>query len=210
MKLYRLLLSLALCGLALVSLGAQAAGVDVSGFVTSHADLFAGLSMLGFAGAVKTQGTELWLLDPADESVLKVGCVTTITGLTAARDQIETTCLDSSARTYEAGMATPGTASFTVNFDPADASHVRLHELYVSGTKVDWALGWSDFTPGPPAAGPVPVADSAGNFNLPATRSWITFNGYISDLPFDFALNTVVTSNISVQVSDFPLLVPKA
>jgi len=159
--------------------------------------------------AVKTQGTELWLLDPDTGLPLKVGCVTTITGLTAARDQIETTCLDSSARTYEAGMATPGTASFTVNFDPADDSHVRMHELYVSGTKVDWALGWSDFTPGPPALGPVPDADSNG-FDLPATRSWITFNGYISDLPFDFALNTVVTSNISVQVSDFPVLVPKA
>lgn len=160
--------------------------------------------------AVRTQGTELFLIDPDDNSVLKVGCVTTITGLTAARDQIETTCLDSAARTYEAGMATPGTASFGVNFDPADESHVRLHELYRLGTKVNWALGWSDFTPPPPSSGPNPTSDSAGEFDLPNGRTWITFNGYISDLPFDFALNTVVTSNISVQVSDFPTLVPKA
>lgn len=159
--------------------------------------------------SVRTQGTELWFLDPETGDPVKVGCVTTLSGLTAARDQIETTCLDSSARTYEAGMATPGAAAFTVNFDPADESHTRLHELYVAGTKVEWALGWGDYTPWLPALGPVPTGDTAGNFNLPTTRSWITFNGYVSDLPFDFALNTVVTSNISVQVSDFPILVPK-
>jgi hypothetical protein len=152
--------------------------------------------------AIKTQGTELYFIDPDSFTVTKVGCVTTITGLTAARDQIETTCLDSSARTYEAGMATPGQAQFTINFDTGDTSHTRLHELYVEGTKVDWALGWSDGTA-------LPVSDSTA-FTFPDTRSWIEFNGYISDLPFDFALNTVVTSNVSIQVSDFPVLHPKA
>ncbi|MDA8485165.1 phage tail protein [Pseudomonas resinovorans] len=164
--------------------------------------------------AVKTQGTQLFLIDPEFDSngagIIVVGCVTTITGLTAARDQIETTCLEDSARSYEAGMATPGAASFTINFDPSEASHTRLHELYVLGTKVEWALGWGDFTPGPPNPGPAPTLDSNYEFDLPAARSWITFNGYISDLPFDFALNAVVTSNVSVQVSDFPILVPKA
>jgi hypothetical protein len=160
--------------------------------------------------AIKTQGSQLFFVDPEDNSVVTIGCVTTITGLTAARDQIETTCLDSAARTYEAGMATPGAASFGINFDTSDASHVRLHELYRTGTILEFALGWADFTPPPPSAGPLPTADSNGNFVLPNTRSWITFDGYISDLPFDFALNTVVTSTVSVQVSDFPVLVPKA
>lgn len=148
--------------------------------------------------AIKTQGTQLYFIDPDDFSVVTVGCVTTITGLTAARNQIETTCLDSAARTYEAGMATPGTAQFTINFDTSDASHNRLHELYVEGTKVDWALGWSDGTA-------APTSDSTA-FTLPTSRSWIEFNGYVSDLPFDFALNAVVTSNVSIQVSDFPTL----
>ena len=153
--------------------------------------------------AVKTQGTELWFLDPSTGDPVKVGCVTSISGLTAARDQIETTCLDSAARTYEAGMATPGAATFGINFDPSDASHVRLHELYVAGTKVDWALGWSDGTADP-------TGDSSGfTLPLPTTRTWITFNGYVSDLPFDFALNAVVASTVSVQVSDFPVLHPK-
>ena len=153
--------------------------------------------------AIKTQGTQLYFIDPDGDQITTVGCVTGITGLTAARDQIETTCLDSAARTYEAGMATPGAAQFTINFDTSDASHVRLHELYRAGTDLQWAIGWSDGTLPPSGA-------SGTQFNLPTSRSWISFEGYISDLPFDFALNSVVSSNISVQVSDFPVLHEKA
>lgn len=153
--------------------------------------------------AIKTQGTQLYAIDPYDDSLITVGCVTTITGITAARDQIETTCLDSTARTYVSGMATPGTAQFTVNFDPDDATHVRIHELYVSGDTLDWAIGWSDGTA-------APTINSSGAFVLPTSRTWIAFDGFITDLPFDFALNTVVTSNVSVQVSGFPTVTPKA
>lgn len=152
--------------------------------------------------AVRTQGTELWFIDPDTGLPVKVGCVTTLTGLTAARDQIETTCLDDDARTYEPGMPTPGQAQFGLNFDPSDASHVRLHQLYVAGTTLDWALGWSD--------GVVPPTSDTSTFVFPNTRSWISFTGYISDLPFDFALNAVVSSTVSVQVSDFPVLVPRS
>lgn len=151
--------------------------------------------------AKKTQGTELWFINPATGLPVKVGCVTTITGLTAARDQIEITCLDDLARRYEAGMPTPGAAQFGINFDPSDASHVLLHQLYVAGTTLLWALGWSDGTADP-------TSDTDG-FILPNTRSWLSFEGYVSDLPFDFSLNAVVSSSVSVQVSDFPTLTPK-
>lgn len=153
--------------------------------------------------AVKTQGTQLYVIDPYDDSVITVGCVTSITGITAARDQIETTCLDSAARTYVAGMATPGTATFSINFDPSDESHVRLHELYVAGDDLQLALGWSDGTA-------APTVDSVGDFVLPTTRTWITFGGFIADLPFDFSLNAVVSSSVSVQVSGFPTVTGKA
>lgn len=153
--------------------------------------------------SVKTQGTDLYFIDPYDDSVTKVGCVTSISGINAARDQIEVTCLDSAARLYESGLGTPGQATFGINFDPSDDSHVRLHELYVAGTSLNWALGWSDGTS-------APTADSDGEVVAAAERSWITFEGYIADLPFDFALNAVVSSSVSVQVSNFPVLVPKS
>lgn len=152
--------------------------------------------------AKKTQGTELYFIDPDGFVVTKVGCITAMSGLSAGRDQIETTCLDDTARTYESGMATPAAAQFTIQFDPSDSSHVRLHELYVSGTTLDWALGWSDGTA-------APTSDSTA-FDAPATRSWLLFEGYVSDLPFDFGLNAVVQSQVSIQVSGFPTLVAKA
>ena len=152
--------------------------------------------------AVKTQGTELYVVDPDDLSVITVGCVTSITGITAARDQIETTCLDSEARTYVSGLAAPGTATFTINFDPSDASHARLHELYVEGAVLEFALGWSDDTSDPTNA-------TTDGFTLPTSRTWIAFDGFISDLPFDFSLNSVVSSSVSVQVSGLPTLTPK-
>lgn len=151
--------------------------------------------------AKKTQGTELWFIDPTGDVLTKVGCVTSITGLTAARDQIETTCLEDQARSYEAGLATPGQAQFGINFDPSDASHVRLHELYVLGENLEFALGWSD--------GVAPPTNDTSDFVLPSTRSWIRFGGFIADLPFDFSQNAVVASTVSVQVSGFPTLTPK-
>jgi hypothetical protein len=153
--------------------------------------------------AVKTQGSDLYFVDPYDNTVTKVGCVTQISGINAARDQIEVTCLDSNARIYEAGLGAPGAATFGINFDPQDDSHVRVHELYVAGDKLNWALGWSDGTV-------APTADSDGDFIANSGRSWILFNGYVSDFPFDVNLNSVVQSNVSIQVSDFPVIVPKS
>jgi hypothetical protein len=151
--------------------------------------------------AVKTQGSDLYFVDPHDNDVVKVGCVTQISGINAARDQIEVTCLDSAARIYEAGLGAPGAATFGINFDPQDDSHVRVHELYVEGVKINWALGWSDGTADP-------TADTDGEIVADGSRSWIVFNGYISDFPFDVNLNSVVQSNVSIQVSDFPVVIP--
>jgi hypothetical protein len=154
--------------------------------------------------AVKTQGTDLYVIDPEDNSVLKVGCVTSIDGIDTAIEQIETTCLESPARTYESGLATPGTASFGINVDPKDESHLRLHQLKVAGTTLMWALGWSE-SPNTP-----PTVDSNATFNLPSSRSWLVFEGFMNSFPFSFAQNAVVQSTVGIQVSGEPTLVPAA
>jgi len=155
--------------------------------------------------AIKTQGTMLYTIDPNGGSVLEVGCVTAIDGIDTTLDQIETTCLSSPARTYLAGLATPGTATFTINSDPQDDSHIRLHQLKVAGTTLPWAVGWSD-DDGPPTS----VTNSAGlyEFVTPTTRSWTLFEGFMNSFPFSFALNAVVTSNVGIQVSGEPEWIP--
>jgi len=153
--------------------------------------------------AIKAQGSQLYAVDPVDNSLLTVDCVISIDGIDTTIEQIETTCLEETTRTYEAGLATPGTATFVINTDPTTPSHLRLHQLKTAGTVLNWAVGWSDGT------GIVPDIDSSGEFVFPGTRSWIDFDGYMNSYPFSFAQNTMVTSTIGIQVSGEPLLIPK-
>lgn len=163
--------------------------------------------------AVKTQGTGFWALVPETGELIDVGCVTAIDGIDTTIEQIETTCLNALARTYEAGLATPGTATFTIYTDPQDPNHVRLHQLKVAGTTLAWAVGFRQTVNGEPVVpgdAPTVAQDSSGDFVfiLPDTRAWIVFEGYMSAFPFSFAQNSVVQSNISVQVSGEPQLIP--
>lgn len=151
--------------------------------------------------AKKTQGTDLFAIDPTDNSLLVVGCVLNIDGIDTSVEQIETTCLNDQARSYVAGLATPGTASFGINVDTDDPSHVRLHQLKIAGTTLKWAVGWSESTD-------APTVDSNGDFVLPATRSWIEFDGFMNSFPFTFAQNSVVQSTVGIQVSGEPVLIP--
>lgn len=147
--------------------------------------------------AIKTQGTRLYAIDPADDSVLTVGCITSLDGIDTTNEQIETTCLSDLARTYLSGLATPGTATFEINFDTADTSHTRLHELKVAGTTLLWAVGFSDGTA-------APTVDSGGTWDLPTSRSWIRFEGFMTTFPFSFAQNSVIQSSVGIQISGEP------
>lgn len=156
---------------------------------------------------IKAQGTDLFAIDPATGTLLDVGCITSIDGIDTAIDQIETTCLNDLTRTYEAGLATPGAATFGLQFDPADPAHIRLHQLKTAGTTLHWVIGFSDGTVNPTVG-----TDSSGDdeFVLSPTRSWLTFDGYMNSYPFTFGLNTMVTSTVGIQVSGEPVLIPKS
>ena len=155
----------------------------------------------------KTQGTDLYLIDPDTGTLIAPGCITSIEGIDTGVDNIETTCLQDLARRYEAGLATPGVATFGIYTDPDDTSHVRLHEIKTSGATCQWAIGWSD-DPGTPPTIDTPSV-GAPTFVLPNTRSWLTFEGHMTAFPFSFAQNAVVQSNIGIQVSGEPQLIPK-
>lgn len=156
---------------------------------------------------MRTAGTELYFIDPDDCSVVQVGCPTSITGLDSTIEQLETTCLESTARTYEAGLATPGTASFTLSLDPQDPSHTRLLELKAAGTTLQWVIGFPD------GIGIDPTGDSTTDidcdFNLPTTRTWLRFEGFVNSFAFDFSLNAVIGATVGIQVSGDPTLIPK-
>lgn len=155
--------------------------------------------------AIKTQGTDLYTIDPETHELLDVGCITSITGIDTSIDQIETTCLNYTSRTYEAGLATPGTATFSIYIDPKNPVHVRMLELKNKGAQMKWAIGWSE---SPQTAPTVTTSNNETDFVLPLARSWLVFEGYMNAFPFTFDQNTMVTSEIGIQVSGDPVLIP--
>ncbi|ORL62907.1 MULTISPECIES: phage tail tube protein [Pseudomonas] len=156
---------------------------------------------------VKAQGTDLFFIDPDSHEVKNAGCITSLSGIDTSIDQIETTCLNETARSYVAGLATPGTATFAINTNPQDPVHIRLLELKNAGVTLDWAVGWSDGTVAPTA---VQNSDGDYEFDPDPARSWLLFEGYMNSFSFGFELNTVVTSSIGIQVSGEPVLIPKS
>lgn len=149
--------------------------------------------------AVKTQGTQLYFIDELSSdspSIVKVECATSISGLSNPREQIETTCLESDTREYEGGLSTPGQLSVTVNFDPSNESHIKLYQLWrVNAPNSKFAIGVGEPRDSDPTVG------NDGEFDFPNDRDFVIFDGYVADVPLEFALNSVVTSTISVQVS---------
>jgi hypothetical protein len=157
------------------------------------------------------QGSQVYALvpteaDPAVFEVLAIACATAFTPGGNPADQIEVTCLEEHDRSYMPGLRTPASASLTVNFDVKEPSHVRLFELSQANPSptLKWALGWSDGTADPT------VALGATDFTLPSTRTWFAFEGFLSDVPFDMAANSVVTSAVTIQRSGGAALIPKA
>ncbi len=141
-----------------------------------------------------TKGTQLYFIDPADDSVTEITGITNHNPGGAPADQIEVTTLTSVAKEFMRGLRTPGAASLEIDADPTNAVHLRLHALALDDTvvSVPFAIGWSDGTA-------PPTVDSDADFVLPSTRTWYQFDAYVADFPFDFSTNSVVKSSISLQ-----------
>lgn len=155
--------------------------------------------------AVMTMGTQVYVTVPVLDSnedptdvmeVIAIECVTSVTPPSASAEQVETTCLESFVRTYLSGLETPGTGSLGINPDPTKDSHYRLYKATkpINGARpvLQFAIGWADGTA-------APTLDSNDDMVFPTTRSWIYFDGYVSDFPMEFALNAAVSSTVSIQ-----------
>ncbi len=157
--------------------------------------------------SIFAQGSELYFVDSDTKEVVKVECPTGFTPGGAPADQLEDTCIDDTTKTYKKGLRTPGSATINLLADPKYTSHIRLYELYILdsdvNTDIEFAIGWSD------GKGIAPTVDSDGQFVFPTTRTWLPFAGYISDFPFDFQANTLVSSAVTVQQSGIRPWIPK-
>ena len=151
-------------------------------------------------GVVKTQKSELYTVDALSSSVaavLKFECPTGITGLGGAKDQIESTCLDTpDDKEYIAGLGNPGQVSVPFNFIPRSSSHQILFDLKEAGDVLPWVIGLSDGVS-------VPTLDSEDDLVPPASpnRTSIYFRAYVADVNIDIATNEIVRGTLTLQRS---------
>lgn len=156
-----------------------------------------GLTMT--TGTVKTQGTELFVIDASvtasEEELVKMSCPTGITGLGGARDQIEDSCLDTVGdKTYVAGLGNPGQVSVPFNLIPRQSSHQNLFAWKASGTTMKWLVCLSE-------SATDPTVDTDGNFVKPNDRTTIEFEAYVADVNIDIATNEIVRGTLTLQRS---------
>lgn len=145
-----------------------------------------------------TQGTQIFVIDPrgSDPAILTIDCVTGFNPGGSPKSQIDDTCLDETeAMNYRSGLMTPGQATININADPENDSHIALYEMFTDPTveNLKFAVGWSD------GKNILPTIDSNEDFDAPTTRTWFLYEGYISDFPFDFQGNAVVSTVITIQ-----------
>jgi hypothetical protein len=149
-------------------------------------------------GTVRTQGTELFVIDtiasePAE--IIKISCPTGITGLGGPRDQIEDSCLDTVGdKTYQAGLGNTGQVSVPFNLIPRDESHQFLFDWKEDGSVMDWVVCLSE-------AATDPTLDTDDTFILPTDRTTIEFSGYVADVNLDIATNEIVRGTLTIQRS---------
>lgn len=148
--------------------------------------------------SVLTKGTKVWFRDPdatAGGEIVEIPGMTQFNPGGTPAEQIDDTDLADMERKYKRGMRTPGQATGAVKADPAIAAHIRLAELANDDAdrNIEFFVGWSDGTTAPTFASEAVV--------LPLDRTFYTFQGYISDFPFDFTLNAIVTTQLSIQRS---------
>ena len=145
---------------------------------------------------LKSQGTELYFVDTdSSDTVRRVVCATSISGLGGARDQIDTSCLDNTTdRTFVGGLGNPGQVTIGFNVHKDEVAHEALLDLKAAGTEVSWGIYSSD-------AATAPTANTANVLQSVTGRASAIFLGYVSDINIDIAANDIWKGTITIQRS---------
>lgn len=146
---------------------------------------------------IKSQGTELYLLDTDNSTVLKIECINSFEGLGGSAGDIDVTCFDDlRARRFLTGLIDNGSATFGFAYDPTSESQQRIAEL-AGGGIYKWAIGLSD------AYGVAPTYDAGPppDFDLPSGRSWFVFDGSIQQYQRSAAIDDVWRISATLRVS---------
>lgn len=152
---------------------------------------------------LKTQGTELYILDDANtgNEVQKIGNITGGSGVGGTAGEITATNLDSTAQEFVVGLKDNGTVSLNLDWDPSDASHVTLDSL-VGGTNKRFFIACSESDTQPTWATSV--------YTLPTDRTTLDFNGGVLSFQKDFGTDDIWRGSVDIRVSGDITITPAA
>lgn len=142
---------------------------------------------------LKTQGTEIWLLDDTDtgNEVRKLGNITDVGEFGPTSGDIDVTNMDSSSMEYFAGLVDNGTITIGFNYDPANVTQQTLTAL-AGGANKRFVIGCSESG--------TQVTFSSG-YTIPTDRTTFDFNGNVQGMPKGASVNEVWRGTISIRVS---------
>lgn len=137
--------------------------------------------------AISTKGTKLQLRASTSSAFGNVYQVTDLSMGALTRERIDVTHLGTTndQRSYIGGFIELGEVTFSVNYDPNQASHSGqaggLAGLLVNGTTYLWRV-----QPGGSTTDP------------------ITFSGYVSNFQPNFAVGEAAAADVSIQITTLP------
>jgi len=142
---------------------------------------------------VKTQGTELYLLDDTDSGneVRKIGSITGFSGIGGEAGEIDITDMDSVAREFLTALKDNGTVNVNFDYDPQDESQQTLDAL-VGGANKRFlvALAESDTQP-----------TYSSTFDLPTDRTTFDFNAGVRSFQLDASADDAWRGTTNLRVS---------
>lgn len=142
---------------------------------------------------IKSQGTELyWASGPT--AVTKAVCITSVSGLGGAREQLEVTCMDDTQdKAYESGLGSPSPVTVGFNIHKDELSHEALLALKATGAVVSFGIYGSDAVTAPTAVASVMQAVTG--------RVSMRFSGYVSDINIDIQSQNIWRGTVTIQRS---------
>lgn len=132
------------------------------------------------ATTMPTQSVTLAVGNAASPEVFTtIAQVVNISGPDGSATEIDTTALDSAAKTFRVGLKDEGSVGFTINYDADDAQHAALRTALGSTTSKNYRITLTDTSP----------------------AKTYTFAAYVQQFALDISPDDVVKANASLRIT---------
>lgn len=144
------------------------------------------------SGELRTQKTEVYILDTTIKKILNVADVGEFG---SQADDIDVTNLDSTAKEFLTGLADNGELTLQINVNPADPVHQMLSESAGTGVRFPFCVALSD--------GTTPPTGTAGVITPPADtdRTSFVFSASVKSFRFGIKQNDAVRAPCVLRIS---------